>query len=214
MLGGIRKTAIAGATLGLLSIGLATGPAPVQAAPQGCAILAQPADVSANAPAPGQGSFGGDWNDVDDGTVRPRYGLYYPPTDPSAAQTNPGANPLVPRQENFGGGGSTPATPVQQGRDFEWRLNGKCQDTGQSFASLGHGIGYCGRSVGLGIGSIGGRSYIVRWESLGSQLHLLDRTALGSVNAQPNPPDSPNGSCRDGTAIIFTVTGGIVDTTA
>lgn len=217
MLGGIRKTAIAGATLGLLSIGLATGPAPVQAAPQGCVIAAQPADVSADQAAPTQTSFGGDWTDVDDGSVRPRYGLYYPPTDPTASRADTG-NMALPRQENFGGTANTPATPVQTGRAFEWRLNGRCQDSGQAFISSGHGVGYCGRSVGLGVGSIatpsGPRSYIVRWESLGSQLHLVDPSALGSVNAQPNLPDSPNGSCKDGTAIVFTVTGNIVDTTS
>lgn len=214
MLGGFRKTVIGGSTLGLLAVGLAVSPSPVQAVPQQCVVAGQPAHVSADQPAPGQLAFGAQWTDVDDDiTTRPRYGLYYPVSDPTADETPPG-NQAVPRVQSFGGSGPIPHTPVQTGRAFEWRLNGSCQDSGLAFQSKGHAIGYCGRSVGLGVGTIAGRSYIVRWESLGSQLHLLDRTALGSVNAQPNLPDSPNGSCSNGTAITFTVTGAIVDTTA
>lgn len=206
MLGGVRTAFVGTAGVGLLALGLVAGPAPVTAAPQGCAVVAQPAQVSADAPAPGQGSYG-EWTDVDDGSTRPRHGLYYPSHDPEITETDPAANPVVPRVENYAG------SPVQTGRSFEWRLNGTCQDSGLAFTSSGHGIGYCGRSVGLGTGEVDGVSYVVRWESFGSQLHLLDPSALGSVNAQPNPPDSPNGSCTNGSAITFTVSGAIVNTT-
>ncbi|HEV7886385.1 MAG TPA: hypothetical protein VGO92_02425 [Acidimicrobiales bacterium] len=202
----VKKAVVGGSVLGLLATGVALAPTPVQAAPTACVIATQPAEVSADAGHPGQQSMG-TWTDVKDPSQqRPRYGLYYPPTDPTPTDA-------VPRVENFGGTAATPATPVQTGDDFQFRLNGTCKDSGARFESSGSAIGYCGRSVGLGVGSLNGRSYIVRWESVGSQLILLDPSARGSVNAQANPPGSPNGSCVSGTAITFLVDGAIVDTT-
>jgi hypothetical protein len=211
---GWKKTFVGGSVLGLLSVGAALVPAPVHAVPTQCVIASQQADVALDAGLPGQVASG-DWKDLDTGVTRPRYGLYYPVTDPTVASTsNPGGN-AVPRAQSYPdqGGGSTPKTPYQVGEAFEWVLGGACKDTGVQFSSQGHAIGYCGRSVGVGTGTIGGRSYIIRWESVGSQLVMLDKTATGSVNAQANPPGSANGSCVTGTAIVFLVDGAIVDTT-
>jgi hypothetical protein len=210
MLGGIRKTAIAGATLGLLSIGLATGPAPVQAATgDACVIAASPADVNNIEYGFGVGHAGqqanGTWA-TPAGPV-PRFGLYYPATDPVV-------NHAAPRVESFGGApSSVPATPVQTGDHFLFGQGGSCaNNTAWSFSTSGNGIGYCGRSVGLGVGTINGESTIIRWESLGTQLIMLDRSARGSVNAQANPPGDAKGSCLTGTAITFLVDGALVDT--
>lgn len=115
----------------------------------------------------------------------PGGGLYYPVTDPAVA--------------------SHPTT----GPDFTWELNGVCNNNGASFTSSGTAYGWCGRSVGDGAGIVNGRNYIVHWESFGSQLILTDPSARGSVNAQANPPGSPNGSCLSGTAKTFLVDGAI-----
>jgi hypothetical protein len=113
----------------------------------------------------------------------PKGGLYYPATDP---------------------------TPDLDGDFFTWNLNGTCANNGVPFTSSGTGVGWCGRSVGTGTGSAGGVDYTISWQSLGSQLVLVDPSALGSVNAQPNPPGSNNGSCLDGSAKTFLVDGAIV----
>jgi len=119
----------------------------------------------------------------------PGGGLYYPATDPAI-----GSNAL------------------SGGPHFTWNLDGKCAD-GQDFTSSGTGQGWCGRSVGHGTGRVAGRSYTIYWESTGSQLVLLDQSAFGSVNAQANPPGSPNGSCLSGTAKTFLVDGSITNLT-
>jgi hypothetical protein len=217
MLGGFSKTVIGGATLGLVAAGLfaAVGPVAVHAAPgddKACAIVTQDADVASVEPQHNAAQTSrGDWTDIHTGQPRPWYGLYYPGADPDVGHN-------TPRLESFGQSPTVPAAPVQVGDHFQWRLNGKCANSGFVFNSQGDAIGYCGRSVGLGVGTVGeganARSYVVRWESVGSQLVLLDRSAAGSVNAQANAPGSPNGSCVSGTATRFTVDGGIVDTRA
>lgn len=113
-------------------------------------------------------------------------GLYYPVTDPNVA-----SYPL-------------------SGPTFTWNLNGECANNGVSFSSNGTGVGWCGRSVGQGTGTMAGRSYTVSWQSVGSQLILTDPSAAGSVNAQANPPGSPNGSCLNGSATTFLVDGVII----
>lgn len=138
-----------------------------------------------------------------------RYGLYYPPSDPAAsthAMPGSGTGPL--------------GIPNTVGDRYTWTLgtptsrlacaNGTIGGGG-NFASSGTGIGFCGRSTGLGTGTItGGHSYITKWESLGSQLILTDQSNIGSVNAQPNPADSADGSCTNGTAVKFLVDGALV----
>ena len=217
MLGGFRKTVIGGATLGLVAAALfaAVGPVAVQAAPgddKACVVAAQNADVANMEPQHNRGPTSrGDWIDIHTGQPRPWFGLFYPVADPDVSHN-------APRLESFGQSPTVPATPVQVGDHFQWRLNGSCANSGFGFTSQGDAIGYCGRSVGLGVGTVGeganARSYVVRWESVGSQLVLLDRSATGSVNAQANAPGSPNGSCVSGTATRFLVDGGIVDTRA
>lgn len=132
-----------------------------------------------------------------------RYGLYYPVTDPVTAHwTQTGTAP------NHGVTGTS-----FKGDHFNWKQVGGCANGGQYSAS-GTGLGYCGRSIGLGSGSItvGGVTHTttIKWESAGSQLILTDTTAAGSVNAQANPPGSPNGSCLDGGASVFIVDGALV----
>jgi hypothetical protein len=222
MLGAFRKTIIGGASLGLIAIGMATAPVPVHAAPGDnvCAITAQPADVfnieygilsltghPANLIGDPPQKANGSWTPPGAAAPVPRFGLYYPVTDPVP-------NHAVLRQESFGGAPSSiPATPVQTGDHFKFAQSGTCANNGAGFKTNGDAIGYCGRSVGLGIGTVGGRASIVRWESVGSQLIFLDQTARGSVNAQANAPGDPKGSCKDGTAITFLVDGALVDTT-
>lgn len=144
-----------------------------------------------------------------------RFGLYYPPTDPQAqAHVMPGtgAGPL--------------GIPNTAGDKYTWVLNGSCANGttagGGTFTSSGTGIGYCGRSTGVGTGKItaaGGviHNYIIKWESGGSQLIVIDPAtangpsqSIGSVNAQPNPAQSSDGSCVDGTAVKFLVDGALV----
>lgn len=138
-----------------------------------------------------------------------RWGLYYPPSDPQAqshAMPGSGTGPL--------------GIPNTVGDRYTWVLNGSCANGsiggGGNFSSSGTGLGYCGRSTGLGSGTIsnqaGSHSYIVKWESGGSQLILTDPSNIGSVNAQPNPADSSDGSCTNGTAVKFLVDGVLVHT--
>jgi hypothetical protein len=209
MLGGFKKSVIAASTLGLIAANLAVGTTPSSAAPgddQVCAITTQKADVANMEPQHNAAQTSrGDWVDVHDPSVKhPWYGIYYPVTDPDATHATPKAEP-------YGGTPSTPASPVQTGDHFQFAFNGNCANSGFEFSSSGDAIGYCGRSVGIGTGSLNGRNYVVRWESVGSQLILLDPGARGSVNAQANPPGSADGSCLYGTATRFTVDGAIAD---
>src|SRR5688500_14718706 len=99
MLGNYRKLAVAGAALTLISMGLTatamehTDPDPRKAA---CVIAAQPAEVANVEYKPGghagQASNGGSWTDVQNGTTYPRFGLYYPVTDPAVASHPEGDN--------------------------------------------------------------------------------------------------------------------------
>ena len=118
----------------------------------------------------------------------PSSGLYYPVTDPNTSHTASG------------------------GDNFTWTFNGECAESGIAFTSSGTGKGWCGRSVGNGSGTIGAggsaHTYTVRWESVGTQLVLTHPTARGSVNANPLATLG-QGSCTDGTATKFVVTGAI-----
>ncbi|MDQ1439497.1 MAG: hypothetical protein QOK43_3126 [Acidimicrobiaceae bacterium] len=215
MLGAIRKTVIGGASLGLLAVGLATGPAPVHAATgDACVIAASPADVfnvefgedGAGHPGNPPQASNGSWVNSKGASVA-RYGLYYPATDPVP-------NHAVPRAEGLttpGATSSIPMTPVQTGDHFKFAQGGNCVNNGARFSTGGNAIGYCGRSVGLGVGTVNGVTAIIRWESVGTQLIMLDPSARGSVNAQANPPGDPKGSCLSGTAITFLVDGALTD---
>lgn len=134
-----------------------------------------------------------------------RFGLYYPVTDPVAAhwqQTGPNGTPQ-------NGTGLIPAT---KGDHFNWKQTDKCANNSAIYDAKGTGIGYCGRSVGYGTGTVnpGAHSTLIRWESGGSQLILTEQSAFGSVNAQANPPGSTNGSCLNGGASVFYVDGVVV----
>jgi hypothetical protein len=213
MLGGFKKAVTASAALGLLATGLTFGTAPSHAAAgDSCVVAASPADVynveygEDGAGHPGQAANGSWINSK--GVSVPRFGLYYPVTDPVTDHA-------VLRMQNFGAtNNGVPDTPVQTGDRFLFSQAGKCADNGAAFKTNGNAIGYCGRSVGLGTGTVAGRAAIIRWESVGSQLIFLDPTARGSVNAQANPPNDPKGSCLGGTAITFLVDGALVDTKA
>lgn len=218
MLGGFRKTIVGGAALGLLAVGLSTGSTPVSAAAgDTCLVVEKPANVyniemfdktethghiaSNGTKQASKGSF------TYKGRTMPRYGLYYPTSDPVVDHA-------TPRSESFGGPSTIGNTPIQTGDHFLFSQAGECANNGIPFSSEGSAIGYCGRSVGLGVGKVNGNTVIIRWESVASQLVLLDRSATGSVNARPNPPNDSKGSCTDGTAITFSVDGPIVDTRA
>lgn len=143
-------------------------------------------------------------------------GLYYPPLDPATTHwTTPHNTAKGPL-----------GIPATIGDDYTWSLNGACAVAGQAsnpvagatFTSGGTGIGYCGRSIGAGTGSItGGHTYTILWESAASQLLIHDGAArqptagrdtlTGSVNAQPNPVGSAAGSCTNGSAVQFLVDG-------
>lgn len=122
----------------------------------------------------------------DPNNTNPKAGLYYPPTDPNTAHT------------------------TNSGDNFTWTFNGDCAESGIPFTSAGTGKGWCGRSVGNGTGTIGAganaHTYKVTWESVATQLILTDATARGSVNANPLATLG-QGSCTDGTATKFVVTG-------
>lgn len=213
MLGAIRKTVIGAGALGLLTVGLATHSTPVGAVgPESvCGIVESPADIfnvemynkSATHGHSNQ-AIKGSW-EWKPGVFMPRFGLYYPNQDPVADH-------VVPNQESHGAAAPIPATPLQTGDRFVFKQAGKC--TGYvtpGFSTEGVGIGYCGRSVGLGTGTVDGHPVIIRWESAGSQLIMLHPSAAGSVNARPNPPGDTKGSCLDGTAITFSVDGALSD---
>lgn len=127
-----------------------------------------------------------------------RRGLYYPVTDPDASHRGVGGNSI--------------GLPSFVGDHFNWTNTDQCNNTGASISTKGVGIGYCGRSVGIGLGTTAGHSTITKWESTASQLHLTDRSAVGTLNAQPNPPGSPAGSCLSGTATTFNLNGAVVHT--
>jgi len=213
MLGGFRKTILGGAALGLLAVGLTTGSTPVSAATgDACVIAAQPADVyNVEFGEDGVGHDGqranGTWVNSKGATV-PRYGLYYPVNDPDE-------NHALPRAESLstpGANSNIPMTPVHTGDRFKFSQSGACTNNGARFNTAGNAIGYCGRSVGIGIGKVGNVTSIIRWESVGSQLVMLDASARGSVNAQANPPGDNKGSCLEGRAVTFLVDGAIADT--
>jgi hypothetical protein len=217
MLGALRKTTIGLGALGLLAAGLTMSPAPVQAAPgdeQVCVVATQPAEVynleygDTGVGHDGQASMG-TWVNSHGQTVK-RYGLYYPVTDPAKDHA-------VPRQEQFGARPPIPATPLMTGDHFRFVQQGECANSKAEFDISGTAIGYCGRSVGMGAGKIEAqdgtsRNVFIRWESVATQLVMLDSSARGSVNAQPTPTDPTKGSCTSGTAITFLVDGSLVDT--
>lgn len=196
----------------LLAVIVATGaltaaavPASADKGPVACVVLASLADVNnveMGPPSPNTNPMNpaavGHANQKR-GTGN-RFGLYYPPLDPIAAhwQTT-GSAP----------GHGTGLFPPFKGDHFNWKQVDSC-DNGGSYNASGTGLGYCGRSVGLGTSAIGSHSGIIKWESAATQLVLTDPSAVGSVNAQANPPGSPNGSCLDGGAAQFTVDGVIV----
>ncbi|MGQ0431130.1 MAG: hypothetical protein ACT452_01835 [Microthrixaceae bacterium] len=128
-----------------------------------------------------------------------KMGIYYPVTDPVTAHATPRS------QDGFA---------YQTGDKFRWSNGGTCANNGFTFLGSGTGIGYCGRSVGMGTSVVNGVTSIIEWQSVGSQLVLTHPTARGSVNAQANPPGDPGGSCLSGTAVTFKIDGVITDTTA
>lgn len=127
-----------------------------------------------------------------------RRGLYYPVTDPNASHRVIGANSI--------------GLPSFVGDHFNWTNKDSCNNTGAAIDTKGVGIGYCGRSVGIGTGTTAGHTTITKWESTASQLYLTDPSAAGTLNAQPNPPGSPAGSCLSGTATTFNLNGVVVHT--
>lgn len=126
-----------------------------------------------------------------------RRGLYYPVTDPNPSHLIPVANPV----------GNTPGLPSFSGDHFNWTNIDQCNNNGQPINAKGVGVGYCGRSVGLGIGTTGGHTAITKWESTASQLYLTDPSALGTLNANPL---LTSGSCLSGTAVQFQLNGATV----
>jgi hypothetical protein len=198
MKGGLRRAAIGGAALGLLAavapvLSLAPSGA-VHAYPSICALNTT-LEVSFTAPRPNQPQLG-TWTDVASGATVPRYGLYWAVTDPSAGTR------AVPRQQTFAG------DPVQTGDAFQWRLRSKCEGSTSFLDTAGTAIGYCGRSVGLGSGTIDTKPVTVKWESTGSTITLLDPSLPGTLSAQYHLPDSAN-SCDAGTETSIPVTGSL-----
>ena len=202
------KKALAAVILAALSVAGFAIPAGAHGGPQACVLAASPAQVnnveyklptetSPMAPTANghTGQKRGEGN---------RFGLYYPMLDPVQAHwTSTGPN----------GQNGTGLIPATKGDHFNWKQSGRCENiAGSAYTAGGTGIGYCGRSVGYGTGSVnpGGHSTIIRWESGGSQLLLTDNSSIGSVNAQANPPGSTNGSCTDGGASVFITDGVIV----
>lgn len=190
------------------SLAGAAAPAGAHQGPVACVVLASLADVnntefwtppSTNPMAPPPAGDQYRHANQKRGTGN-RYGLYYPVTDPIATHW-----------QTFGSapGHGTGLLPPFRGDKFNWKQVDSC-DNGGSYNAGGTGLGYCGRSVGLGTSSIGTHAGIIKWESVATQLVLTDPSAVGSVNAQANPPGSPNGSCLDGGAAQFTVDGAII----
>jgi hypothetical protein len=182
MLGKFKKQAVMVAGIALAAGGLSVGGA--QAHPDGtnftCTIDAQTATVHNDTHDPG-GKVG---------DTGPGKGLYYPVNDPHTAHTLDG------------------------GDKFSWTFNGDCAENGAKFTSSGTGKGWCGRSVSTGTGTIAStptsaaHTFTVNWESVGTQLILTHPTARGSVNANPLATLG-QGSCTDGSATKFVVTGTI-----
>lgn len=212
-----RKVMSAAIATGAVLAAMAAPPAGAHNGPASCVLLQSPAEV--NNVEMGPPSVSG--NPMSKATaghagqkvgLGNRFGLYYPVTDPLAsshAMPGPNNNP-------YAGTGVLPATV---GDNFNWKQTGSCTDTGVSYNAGGSAIGYCGRSIGYGTGSIAGHSTIIRWESFGTQLILVDATGagtpqskvvVGSVNAQAAPPGTPTGSCLDGGATVFVVDGALV----
>lgn len=194
----LRKALAMGISVGAIAAGMVL-PAQAHNTPGVCVVAAQNASVS--------NVHYGTLGHPAQQKLQSRYGLYYPPSDPQAsahALPGTGAGPL--------------GIPNTVGDNYTWTLNGSCANGG-AFLSSGTGRGYCGRSTGIGTGTQnpGGHSYITKWESAGSQLVVIDpgtaggiKQNIGSVNAQPNPVDSADGSCVAGTAVKFLVDGAVV----
>jgi hypothetical protein len=128
-----------------------------------------------------------------------RRGLYYPATEPNSAHLTVSTTPAP-----------WSSAPSFVGDHFNWTNIDQCNNTGDAVNAHGVGVGYCGRSVGLGVGTTGSHNAITKWESLGSQLYLTDPSSTGTLNAQPNPPGSPNGSCLTGQGVQFNLNGVLV----
>jgi hypothetical protein len=204
MPGGLRRAVAGGAVLGLLVAGLvaASVGGPAHAAPATC-TMTDSSELTASLydGYVGQASSG-TWTDVnDDGDTRPWFGLY----DPASA---PDHTRLGPRVQNFGATSTLPATPVQTGDHFQWRLRGVCKESGAAFIAAGEGMGSCYRSVGVGRGAIGTTKVTVRWEAAGTQLVLVDPSATGTLATQTRA--DANDSCQNGTATEFMVSGAVV----
>lgn len=179
MLGKFKKQAVMVAGVALAAGSLAVGGAQAHPDNNGnftCTIDAETATVHNDTKDP-NGSVG---------DTGPGKGLYYPATDPQFL--------------------SHPTT----GDNYSWKFNGTCAENGAKFTSSGTGVGWCGRSIGKGTGTITAgsvtHSYKVNWESVGTQLILTDKSARGSVNANPLAT-TQDGSCTNGSATKFVVTG-------
>lgn len=129
-----------------------------------------------------------------------RRGLYYPTNDPDTSHRAVNGDPA---------GANFDSLNSFVGDHFNWRNQDDCNNNGAALDSRGVGIGYCGRSVGLGIATTAGHTgtNIIKWESFLTQLILLDPSARGTLNAQANPPGSANGSCLTGQATTFQLNG-------
>jgi hypothetical protein len=199
--------------IAVAALGAAAVPASAHNGPAACVLLASPAQVNnveMGPPVPSTNpmnpaAVGHSGQKRGEGQ---RFGLYYPVTDPITDHwTTTGPNP---------GPHGTGVIPATKGDHFYWHQSGVCANQAPgapqvSYNAGGTGIGYCGRSVGLGLGTLtGGHTTTIKWESGGSQLILTDPSATGSVNAQANPPGSANGSCLDGGASVFIVDGVLV----
>jgi hypothetical protein len=207
MLGGFRRYVVALSTAGLVATGLVAGPGPTHADPAApasvCAVVSQPMTMANMEPQrSGQTPAKDAWVDVDHpdpNHTLPWLGLYaYPYTDADRTRA-------LPHQENYGATAKTPATPVQMGDHFQWRLFGVCGDN-TPIDIMGKGIGVCGRSVGVGWGSVHNQPVTIRWETVGAHTVLLDPSASGVLDVV-NIPSDVAGSCHDGSARYFRADG-------
>ncbi len=206
-----RKMLATGLGVGIIASAAFVGQAGAHNTPAACVLLNSPAQVN-NVEF---GTLSDPLNKMSKATaghvnqktgLGGRYGLYYPVTDPYNTGTAPGSSPgqhmqLAPANNH---GLNLTATT---GDNFNWSQTGSCANDNTPYRASGTGIGYCGRSVGLGVGTIATHSTIIKWESAATQLVLTDTTAFGSVNAQAAPPGTPTGSCLDGGATVFAVDG-------
>jgi hypothetical protein len=200
MLGGLRRAAVGSTALTLLAGAVAfltVGPlagAPAHAAPTPCVVNSF-LNVSLDSGYPDQ-IANGTWSDVDDPTVtRTRYGLYWPATDPGA----PGN---AVQQQGYGG------EPVQSGDAFQWRLRATCANSAGFLDTSGHAVGFCGRSVAIGSGTLNGQPVTVKWDSTGTAVTLTDPSLSGTLQAQYDPPgNSSTANCVNGTEVRIPVTG-------